>query len=549
MLISVTKRVATLDTHSVTVRGYNSKRIHMPFDRIERFLVKGSYYVYAQCDNDTNYPVSNGYYSVLLDAQAHADRLTAHLRNVNALTTVLDTQNEPKEIESMLMNRPAIAPAIYQQEDDLFGNRVDTAVPTHDAWVGTLTWGFENESVCYEGRDFMLSEIDAVATTNGSDDFNAEWDVVEDCSIEVESYDYCDHECKAECECHEIERECENGCECDYVDTVCPECDRYDYDNTCSIGLSVFSRTHGLYMNVAQIYRTFKWDINDLQNIYGVVVSATDFYYYGAPIPIYVPVDNCKACEDIEDSEIYCDYCNETCECDGCTQVCYACTDSAYRDESNCSCPVCNSGNGCIYCRDYAADQQAELISPVFDTGKSFHDVEETLDALQEYVDYDVNNSCGLHVHVGIRELSLDQLKSVVCAFLDTQEHLKLLTAPRRRDEYRQYAKDLTVSKASVSACQTRSQLAYLAGGRYTKLNLEPIAEGKQTVEWRMHEATTDNARLTHWARFCVGFVSYYSQNPYNNESLEGVIRRASSHIADGNAVVEFYSYLFTEDN
>ena len=466
--------------------------------------------------------------------------------------------NEPttKEIESMLINRPETQPTVEYRQYDLFGDVVTTVPPTHDAWVGKLTWGFENETVCYNGRSYMENKIDEVATTHGSNDFSVSWEVVEDCSIETGYDDYgydCDHECEAECECDEIYRECEIGCECDDLceckDTTCPDCDAYDFDNPpYSVGLGILTKTHSKFIDVAGIWTALKWDTDALRYVYGIAMQ-TEPFFFGRPIPIAVPIDDCQACvsttcEACIDSKT-CDYCDGACECDGCTAMCYACTPVADREISDCSCSVCNEGSGCLYCRDIAQERQAELISPVFDAADDFEAVQESLDALERVVDYEVNDSCGLHVHVGVRELGLGQLKSVVCAFLDTQGSLKEMIAIDRRCVYRDYAHDLRVSKQDVMACSTRSALSALPRSRYTKLNLEPITESKQTLEFRMHEATKDNEELVNWARFCVGFVSYYSENAYNNEPLEGVIRRAASQVKDGDKVIAFYRYLF----
>lgn len=161
-----------------------------------------------------------------------------------------------------------------------------------------------------------------------------------------------------------------------------------------------------------------------------------------------------------------------------------------------------------------------ELVSPILTGEEGIVEMKKALDATSDVTK--VNNSCGFHCHVDVRDLSLDEIKNVVKLFLQTEDAIDSVLAPSRRGRSSRWAPTaMNVNGNSsadrrneenkrwfgmINACRTHEQLATVFGTRYTKLNLFNVAS-RGAIEFRSHQGTLNQAKAEHWVRLCVALV------------------------------------------
>jgi len=134
-----------------------------------------------------------------------------------------------------------------------------------------------------------------------------------------------------------------------------------------------------------------------------------------------------------------------------------------------------------------------------------------------------VNNSCGLHVHVGIGHLTVDQIRRLAKAYSRYEPALDKLLPRSRRGNRASYARsnfttirtisgrmgsDLTGHHANLDAASTVGEIRRVAqpGGRYSKMNLQ-CYESKTTVEFRGHTGTLNFRKIDGWASLLAAMV------------------------------------------
>ena len=181
--------------------------------------------------------------------------------------------------------------------------------------------------------------------------------------------------------------------------------------------------------------------------------------------------------------------------------------------------------------RDEPACNTFELVTPKLITGNGLSLVNNAVRALNESLRCSVatNASTGFHVHVEVANPSLAQLKSLCCAWLKYEDALDLLVHSSRRADANRYClsnrrspslagRSNDQARDLVMACTSRAALYELLnpqGSRYFKLNLQNLASGRQpTVEVRMHQGTSEYARIGGWVRLMVHFVEHALGKP-----------------------------------
>jgi hypothetical protein len=126
-----------------------------------------------------------------------------------------------------------------------------------------------------------------------------------------------------------------------------------------------------------------------------------------------------------------------------------------------------------------------------------------------------VNRTCGMHVHVDVRDLSVDEIRRVVIAYVRFQAEIDSVV-PRSRRGGNQYCRHMTstwrtadILTASLEQCSTVSGMANAIGGKYYVLNLSKFPY-TGTIEFRQHSGTVEADKAVAWARWCVAFVETF---------------------------------------
>lgn len=147
-----------------------------------------------------------------------------------------------------------------------------------------------------------------------------------------------------------------------------------------------------------------------------------------------------------------------------------------------------------------------EVSSPILGDGGAAEIVKAT-EAIKA-VGGKINNNCGLHVHIGISDFSVDQIRDLVLRYQANECHFDSLQPYGRRGDRNQYCMpiELQYNQGALLKAQTVRELANAAVDRYSKLNLYSF-EVHGTVEFRQHCGTLEADEINNWVEFLKAFV------------------------------------------
>jgi hypothetical protein len=121
-----------------------------------------------------------------------------------------------------------------------------------------------------------------------------------------------------------------------------------------------------------------------------------------------------------------------------------------------------------------------------------------------------VNKSCGLHVHIGARSMSIPAMKQLVWLYHDYEESIDMLIPPSRRGNLNTYCRSvkLTIDRRALELARdiTQIQRSISGGSRYVKLNIGAFWK-HGTVEFRQHSGTVDPVKMSKWVILCQQMV------------------------------------------
>lgn len=156
-----------------------------------------------------------------------------------------------------------------------------------------------------------------------------------------------------------------------------------------------------------------------------------------------------------------------------------------------------------------------ECVSPVLSGRKGFDSLGQCLNALNE-AGAKVNKSTGLHVHVGVEELTDEQYINVFANYKMLEGVIDSFMAKSRRGNNSQWC--ATLRDHDFSNCvEIRDVQRELGYCRYHKVNAESYHRHK-TVEFRQHQGSTDFAKIKNWVSFCIKLVEWSKENCLRSE-------------------------------
>lgn len=124
------------------------------------------------------------------------------------------------------------------------------------------------------------------------------------------------------------------------------------------------------------------------------------------------------------------------------------------------------------------------------------------------------NRSCGLHVHIGARQLGLDAMKRLALLYIENEDVIDSLMPPSRRQNVNQRYLASPKATADIRLIRNASTVQEIAGGvrggsfpnRFTKINFTSFWK-HGTVEFRQHSGTIDAEKIKRWVYFCQKLV------------------------------------------
>lgn len=146
-----------------------------------------------------------------------------------------------------------------------------------------------------------------------------------------------------------------------------------------------------------------------------------------------------------------------------------------------------------------------EVVSPPLSGAEGLRQVKIACDALRA-AGARVSRRCGLHVHLGAADLTLDELKDVVRVYERDYDEIVGTLAPSRR--YNSYCHRWVNQEQDRLNSATSEHGVVNAAGRYKTVNLNTSYSRYKTVEFRQHQGTIEFRKIEAWLRLCMEVVN-----------------------------------------
>ena len=166
-----------------------------------------------------------------------------------------------------------------------------------------------------------------------------------------------------------------------------------------------------------------------------------------------------------------------------------------------------------------------EIVSPILKGKKDLKMLAKILDFMEANENFDVNRTCGIHVHVDVNDATANQIANCVKLYSKQSEYIDAILQPSRRADGSngiQWARnaydrmgfergdntslwnviDTELSRyEGESTLSTINCLCSAMGGRYNSVNLNAYRK-YGTVEYRQHGGSLNAEKVCNWVVF-----------------------------------------------
>lgn len=150
--------------------------------------------------------------------------------------------------------------------------------------------------------------------------------------------------------------------------------------------------------------------------------------------------------------------------------------------------------------------ENGELVSPILRGEEGLEQVRKVCSALRS-IGHKVDKRCGVHVHVGVPELTGPEIANVFKRYLAGEDKIDAIMPRSRRGNGNRFCYSLTQYRARIeTANSVRDLQNAFYSERHVKLNVMSYVRQK-TIEFRHHSGSLSGEKVTNWIQFCVGFV------------------------------------------
>lgn len=154
----------------------------------------------------------------------------------------------------------------------------------------------------------------------------------------------------------------------------------------------------------------------------------------------------------------------------------------------------------------------AECVTPALNSNDDgFESLKNCCKSLSE-IGASANSSCGLHVHIGARNLTDQEYCNVFVNYMRLETAIESFLAPSRRGADARWCHSLRNHESSVLCASNREQMCRALGSRYHRVNAEAYA-AHSTIEFRQHQGSTNYTKISHWVKFLGKLVEYSKTN------------------------------------
>lgn len=181
-----------------------------------------------------------------------------------------------------------------------------------------------------------------------------------------------------------------------------------------------------------------------------------------------------------------------------------------------------------------------EAVSRVLTGPEGLAEIKTVCDAIKS-VGGRVNRSTGIHVHIGVGDMTGEQIARLMCAYVDRQDVFDSLVSPSRRSgHYCQHMPDREKLDNDQSLKANRTPGYYAS--RYRTVNVTTMNR-TGTIEFRQHQGSLNATKITAWVKMLLALSTAVMATadedlPFTGpEFIEaltghGLDRRAAAHLA-----------------
>ena len=164
-----------------------------------------------------------------------------------------------------------------------------------------------------------------------------------------------------------------------------------------------------------------------------------------------------------------------------------------------------------------------EIVSPVLFGLDGINQIKKATIALNK-TGAKVNNSCGFHVHFGITDLTIDNIKNLAKTHIAIEDKFDSIVPDSRRKNNNSYCKSLTsiatnktLAINKINDATSISNFISIFTSRYVKMNFQSYTR-QGTVEFRQHSGTTTFSKIKNWILICARMIEYTKANGFTND-------------------------------
>ena len=155
----------------------------------------------------------------------------------------------------------------------------------------------------------------------------------------------------------------------------------------------------------------------------------------------------------------------------------------------------------------------AECVTPALNSNEvGFESLKKCCTALKT-IGATTNKSCGLHVHIGARNLTDQEFCNVFVNYMMLETAIESFLAPSRRGSNAHWCYSLRRHEYAVLDATTKSEMRQaLNYDRYHRVNAEAYNR-HQTIEFRQHQGTINYRKVEAWVKFLGKLVEFSKTN------------------------------------
>lgn len=152
-----------------------------------------------------------------------------------------------------------------------------------------------------------------------------------------------------------------------------------------------------------------------------------------------------------------------------------------------------------------------ELVSPILKGEEGLKTVRKVYKVLKD-LNTKVDKNCGFHVHVGVKDETLDFFKNLYKIYAGFEGVIDGFMPPSRRLNNNRYCKSISFMKDKISSIDNIREIERLIShtvpgeSRYVKLNINSFWR-QGTIEFRHHSGTVNSSKALSWIMVCLRMV------------------------------------------